>query len=262
MWLKPRVWILGLFAWLIAAAAATMAAQPRRPPMIAAAANLNVALAEIAERFARDEGARVELVFGASGTLARQIQDGAPFEMFLAADEDFPNRLAAAGLTRDSGVVYGVGRLVVFAPKGSPLVPDERLDGLRTLLNAGGVRRFAMANPDVAPYGRAAEAVLRKRGLWDRLRPTLVLGNTSAQAAQFATTGSTVGGIIAYSLVLGPAFAERGTYAVLPDADHPPLRQRMVLLRRASAVAERFYEYLQGADARAILRRHGFGVPH
>jgi molybdate transport system substrate-binding protein len=229
--------------------------------MVAAAASLNFALTEIASQFARDRGARVELVFGASGTLTRQIQDGAPFELFLAADEEFPNRLAAAGLTRGAGVVYAIGRLVVFAPTGSPLTVDGELEGLRRLLNAGGVSRFAIANPDAAPYGRAAEAVLRRRGLWEALRPRLVLGDTVAQAAQFATTGNAVGGLLAYSLVLGPGFADRGAYALIPDADHPPLRQRMVLLERASPVAVQFYTYLQGEAARAILRRHGFAEP-
>src|SRR5215510_11754430 len=99
----------------------------QRPPTIAAAANLNFVLAEIARKFEQDQGAKVELVFGASGTLTRQIQDGAPFEMFLAADEEFPNQLVAAGLARDAGVVYAVGRLALFAPTGSPLTVDERL---------------------------------------------------------------------------------------------------------------------------------------
>jgi len=238
---------------------ASLAAQ--RPPTIAAAANLNVALTEIAEQFARDRGSRVEVVFGASGTLTRQIMDGAPFEVFLAADEDFPNQLTAAGLTRDAGLVYAVGRLAVFAPAGSPLKVDERLEGLARLLKSGGVTRFSIANPAVAPYGRAAEAVLQKRGLLAAIRPRLVLGDTIAQAAQFATTGNAVGGLIAYSIVLGPGFAERGTYAVIPDADYPPLRQRMVLLKRASPVASQFYEYVQGPAARAIFLRHGYAVP-
>ncbi len=233
----------------------------QRSPTIAAAANLNFALTEIARQFERSQGTRVELVFGASGTLTRQIQDGAPFEMFLAADEEFPNQLSAAGLTRDAGVVYAVGRLVIFAPKGSPLTTDERLDGLGSLMKSGGVTRFAIANPDVAPYGRAAEAVLRKRGLWDLLRPRLVLGDSIAQAAQFATTGNAVGGLLAYSLVLSPQFADRGTYAVIAAGDHPPLRQRMVLLKRAGAVAVRFYDYVQGEAARGLLRKHGFAVP-
>ena len=102
----------------------------QKPPAIAAAANLNFVLKEIADAFARDRGTRVDLVFGASGTLTRQIRDGAPFELFLAADEEFPNQLTAAGLTRDAGAVYAIGRLVVFAPKGSPLtaVSSRRAD--------------------------------------------------------------------------------------------------------------------------------------
>jgi molybdate transport system substrate-binding protein len=256
-----------LHGLLLSFAALWVTADPRpalhaqRPPTIAAAANLNVALTEIADQFARDRGTRVEVVFGASGTLTRQIRDGAPFELFLAADEAFPNQLSAAGLTRDAGAVYAVGRLVIFAPAGSPLAVDERLDGLARLAKAGGVSRFAIANPEVAPYGKAAEVVLRRRGLWDTLRPHLVLGDTIAQAAQFATTGNAVGGLIAYSLVLGPGFADRGSYAVIPDADHPPLRQRMVLLKRAGPTSEQFYAYMQSEAARTTLLRYGYGVP-
>ena len=244
--------------WLVASIPPIVSAQ--RPPTIAAAANLNFALREVAEEFARAAGNRVELVFGASGTLTRQIQDGAPFEMFLAADEEFPNQLAKAGLTRGAGEIYAVGRLALFAPLGSPLQVDERLDGLARLLKGGGVTRFAIANPEVAPYGRAAEAVLRKHGLWDGIRPRLVLGDTIAQAAQFATTGNAVGGLVAYSLVLAE-LKDRGTHAVIPAADYPPLRQRMVLLKKAGPIVERFYRYLQEADARAILEKHGFAVP-
>jgi molybdate transport system substrate-binding protein len=232
----------------------------QKPPAVAAAANLNVALTEIAQQFTRDRGLRVELVFGASGTLTRQILDGAPFELFLAADEEFPDQLTAAGLTRNAGVVYAVGRLVIFAPKGSPLAVDERLEGLANLANAGGVTHFAIANPDVAPYGKAAEAVLRKHGLWDALRRQLVIGDTIAQAAQFASTGNAVGGLIAYSLVLAPGFAQ-GTHAVIPDGDYPPLRQRMVLLKSASPVSTQFYTYLQSAAAREIFRKYGYAVP-
>jgi molybdate transport system substrate-binding protein len=233
----------------------------QRPPTIAVSANLNFALTEIADSFARAHGTRVELVFGSSGTLTRQIRDGAPFELFLAADEEFPRQLTAAGLTIDGGAVYAIGRLVVFAPKGSPLTVDEKLAGLAQLAKAGGVSRFAIANPEVAPYGKAAEAVLRKRGLWDTIRPRLVLGDTIAQAAQFASTGNAVGGLIAYSLVLAADFGDRGTYAVIPDADYPALRQRMVLLKRATPAATQFYQYLLSDAARAIFRKHGYAVP-
>ena len=155
------------------------------------------------QQFARDGGQQVELVFGSSGTLTRQIRDSAPFEMFLSADEAFVEELAEAGLTRDRGTLYAVGRIVLFAPTGSPLNPGEGLDGLARLLASGRVTRFAIANPEHAPYGRAAEAALRKRGLWNDLQPRLVLGENVSQAAQFATTGNAVGGIIAYSLALG-----------------------------------------------------------
>jgi molybdate transport system substrate-binding protein len=253
-----RVFVVGVGLWLLGAPPAVWA---QRSPTIAAAANLNFALTEIAKQFEKSRGTTVELVFGSSGTLTRQIQDGAPFEIFLAADEEFPNRLAAAGLTRDAGVVYAVGRLVIFAPKDSPLAVDERLDGLARLVKTGGVTRFAIANPEVAPYGRAAEAALKKHGLWDSIRPKLVLGDTIAQAAQFATTGNAIGGLIAYSLVLSPEFASRGTYALIPEADHPPLRQRMVLLKQAGPVATEFYAFVRSDAARQSLEKYGFAVP-
>ena len=250
-----------LLAGVVFAFAMAAGSTAQRPPAIAAAANLNFALTEIRDQFARERGTPVEIVFGASGTLTRQIQDGAPFEVFLAADEVFPAQLKAAGLTRDAGIVYAVGRLAIFAPTGSPLPVDPRLDGLARLLETGQAGKFAIANPGVAPYGQAAEAVLRKRGLWEAIRPRLVLGDTIAQAAQFATTGNAIGGLVAYSLVLSPGVADRGKYAVIPENDHPPLRQGMVLLKRAGATATQFYTYMQGPVARRILRKHGYGVP-
>lgn len=233
----------------------------QRPPIVAAASDLNFALTEIRDQFAREQRQRVDLVFGSSGTLARQVRDGAPFELFLSADEAFVEELVAAGLTRDQGTLYAIGRIVLFAPAGSPLVPAEGFDGLARLVASGRVARFAIANPEHAPYGQAAEAALRKAGLWDALRPRLVLGDNVSQAAQFATTGNAVGGIIAYSLARAPDVGRLGSFALIPDADHPPLRQRMVLLRRAGPVTERFYRYLQEPPARAILERYGFVLP-
>jgi len=230
-------------------------------PVIAAASDLKFALEDVAARFAAEGHARVELVFGSSGLLSRQIQDGAPFEVFLSADEGFVNQLADGGLTRDRGVLYALGRLVVFAPRGSPLVPDAELNGLRTLLGRSTMTKFAIANPAYAPYGRAAEAVLRKRGLWELVQRSLVLGDNVAQAAQFASTGNAVGGIIAHSLVLAPPLRGQGQYALIPESDHPPLRQRMVLLKRAGPTADDFYRYLQQPAAREIFQRFGFALP-
>ncbi len=254
------MWCVWIVAWHLVAMC-TGSAVAQQGATVAAASDLNFALTEVAEQFARHTGQRVEIVFGSSGTLTRQLRDGAPFGMFLSADEAFVEQLADAGLTRDRGALYAIGRIVLFAPTGSPLNPRDGLDGLARLLAAGGVTRFAIANPEHAPYGRAAEAALRKRGLWNDLQPHIVLGENVSQAAQFATTGNAVGGIIAYSLALAPNLQNRGSYALIPDMDHPPLRQRMVLLKRAGPVVERFYRYLQQPSARAILERYGFTLP-
>ena len=254
----PRWAVCALLLWAIGPGPSGVA---QRAPIVAAASDLNFALTEVADRFAREQNQRLELVFGSSGTLARQLRDGAPFELFLSADEAFVEELVGARLTRDRGTLYAVGRIVLFAPTGSPLNPHDGFDGLARVLDSGRVTRFAIANPEHAPYGRAAEAALRKRGLWRNLQPRLVLGENVSQAAQFATTGNAVGGIIAYSLALAPSLQNRGTYALISDADHLPLRQRMVLLKRAGPVVDRFYRYLQEAPARAILERYGFTLP-
>ena len=257
---RPRgASLAGLLLAMVVAVSSDAAAQ--RPPLVAAAADLGPALTAIAAQFRNDTGQAVELVFGSSGTLARQIRDGAPFDVFLSADEAFVEALAQAGVTRDGGTPYAVGRIVLFAPTGSAFDPAGGFDALRRLLDLGRVPRFAIANPEHAPYGRAAEAALRKHGLWPALQPRLVLGENVAQAAQFATAGGAVGGIIAYSQALAPAFADRGRYQLIPADDHPPLRQRMVVLKRAGAVATRFYDYLQQPAARAVLERFGFILP-
>src|SRR5262249_47402599 len=147
------------------------------------------------------------------------------------------------------------------APKGSLLKVDPQLDGLKVLLAHHSRAHFAIANPAHAPYGRAAEAVLRKHNLWTPVQPNLVLGENIAQAAQFATAGDAAGGILAYSLVLTAPLRDQGTFALIPESDHPPLRQRMVLLKRANAAAARFYQYLQQPVARDVLRKYGFTLP-
>ncbi len=245
----------------LVALASVSPAGVQKPPVVAAAASMNAALTAIAAQFEQARGRHVDLVFGASGALTRQIRDGAPFEVFLAADDTFPQQLTGAGLTRDAGVVYAIGRLALFAPTGSPLTVDAGLAGLASLVRDGRVTRFAIANPEVAPYGQAAEAVLRRHGLWDAMRPRIVLGDSVAQAAQFATTGNAVGGLVAWSVAVAPAMAGRGTSVVIPASDHPPIRHRMVLLKRAGAAAAEFYAYLQTPAARAILKSSGFEVP-
>jgi molybdate transport system substrate-binding protein len=230
-------------------------------PIVAAASDVSFALNDVAAQFTHAHGEQVELVFAASGLLTRQIRDGAPFELFLSADEAFITDLAASGHALDHGVLYAQGRLVLFAPAGSPIVPAQGLDGLARVMAGDRAARFAIANPEHAPYGRAAEAALRAHGLWDVMAPHLVRGENASQAAQFASSGNTIGGLIPHSLALAPSLKDRGTFALIPETDHPPLRQRMALLKRAGPVARRFYDYVQGPVARAILERHGFSLP-
>jgi molybdate transport system substrate-binding protein len=237
-------------------------AQTGDAPNVAAASDLQFALSEIAEGFRRGTRAEIRLTFGSSGNFTRQIAHGAPFQVFLSADEGFIHNLADSGHTIDRGVLYAVGRLVLFAPSGSPLRLDATMSGLRAALAEGRIRRFAIANPEHAPYGRAAEQVLRGQGLWDSVRPLLVLGENVSQAAQFATSGAAQGGIFAYSLALAPNISGRGAYVLLPAEWHAELAQRMVLLKGAGATAQAFYRYVQEPAARAILRRFGFTLPH
>lgn len=256
-----RHWGIRLGAGLLMAFALSATVSAQRPAVVAAASDLQFALESVARQFTADTGERVTLVFGSSGNLTRQITEGAPFDLFLSADESFVEKLASAGLARDAGALYAQGRIVLFAPHGSPLVVNEGLAGLGRLVASGGVKRFAIANPAHAPYGRAAEAALKASHLWQALQPSLVLGENVSQAAQFAVTGDATGGIVAYSLVLAPALRDRGTYALIPESLHSPLRQRMVLLKRATATAERFYQYLRQPAARETLSQFGFAAP-
>jgi molybdate transport system substrate-binding protein len=230
-------------------------------PVIAAAANLQVALEEIAVLFEAGTGQPLELAFGSSGNFARQIRQGAPYQLFLAADETFVLDLSREGFTRDDGVIYARGRIAIFAPHGSPLKADSDLDGLAAALEAGRITHFAIANPEHAPYGERAVEALRHRGLWGAIAPKLVFGENVSQAAQFAASGNAQGGIIAYSLALAPKVAALGAHALIPEAWHTPLSQRMVLLKNAGPAAESFYRYLQAPEARNILKRHGFALP-
>ena len=251
---------LRLLAVVLALYGSAWAVQPD-VPSLAAASDLKFAVEDIAAKFRASTKRDVKLVFGSSGNFYRQIEQGAPFQIFMSADEDFVFRLAKAGRTEGSGALYAVGRLVLFARHGSHLDPDAQFVGLRAALAAGRVQRFAIANPEHAPYGRAAEEALRKAGLWETLRPRLVLGENVSQAAQFATSGSAEGGMFAYSLALSPQVAKQGRFVLVPEHLHSPLRQRMALVKGAGETARAFYAYLQEPAARAAFRRYGFTLP-
>jgi molybdate transport system substrate-binding protein len=170
-------------------------------------------------------------------------------------------RLAAAGKTGDRGRLYAHGRIGIMVPHGSPLLADGQLKDLAAALKDGRLQKFAIANPEHAPYGMRAEEALRHAGLWDAIRPKLVLGENIAQAAQFATSGSAQGGVIALSLALAPSVARLGRFELIPEAWHQPLRQRMVLMNGAPPSARAFYEYLSTPAAQALMVSYGFAMP-
>lgn len=256
-----RAAFLAVALALVATAVDARAADRSGTGVIAAASDLQFALDKIVATFTADTGLSVKLTFGSSGNFARQIRQGAPFDLYLSADEDYVLDLARDGFTRDGGMLYAIGRIVMMTPHGSPLEADGTLTSLATALDEGRITRFAIANPDHAPYGKRAEEALKHKGLGDAIRPHLVVGENVSQAAQFATSGNAEGGIVAYSLALAPQVAARGRFELIPEDWHAPLRQRMVLLKDAGPVAERFYDYLQQPAARKIFEQYGFALP-
>lgn len=260
---QARRWVAAGWLPIILALVSPAQAQPATPPtfgpkpaLVAAAANLQPALAELVPLFERAQKGRVSLSIGSSANLVRQIQQGLPAELFLSADEDFALRLADAGLTLDRGLVYATGRIVLLVPASSPLQLDPQLQGLKAGLPQ--VEKFAIANPELAPYGKAAVQALQKLELWPALQSKIVLGENIAQTTQYVSTGAAQAGITALSMALAPELAARVRYVLIPDELHAPLRQRMVLLKNAGPAARAFYDFLQSPAAKAVLVRYGY----
>jgi molybdate transport system substrate-binding protein len=251
----------------MAALAAALTALPscgrgaREVPVIAAAADLNAALPEIVTAYSAATGDSVSIVFGSSGNLTQQLLNGAPFEVFLSADEAYVDRLRAVGRTDGDGALYAIGHIGIFVPVGSPLMADSTLGDLGAALTDGRLQKFAIANPEHAPYGRAAREALTRVGLWDGMQPFLVLGENVAQATQFAVSGAAQGGIIPLSLARSDPVRRAGAFSLIQPDWYTPLRQRAVVLDGAGETARAFYDFLFSEPARGILERYGFGCP-
>lgn len=259
--LRPRRRVLraGAVIGLAAAVPERPLAQPR--PLVAAASDLKFALEELAELFASQGGAAPRLVFGSSGKFHAQILQGAPFHLFLSADERYVALLADAGRTLDRGRPYARGRIAMMVPDGSPIRADPELADLAVAMRDGRLRRFAIANPEHAPYGARAREALQRAGLWPALRKRIVFGENVSQAAQFIASGSVQAGIIALSFALAPPIARQGRHVTIPESHHTPLVQRMVLLAGAVPGARAFHDFVAGEQARPIMARYGFVAP-
>jgi molybdate transport system substrate-binding protein len=228
---------------------------------VAAAADLSTALPEIVATYTKKTGQTVRLSFGSSGNLVNQIRNGAPFDIFFSADEEYPKQLIADGLAfKDTLYRYAVGQLVLFAPSDSPL--DLSKLGMNALLDPS-VKKISIANPAHAPYGRAAEAALKHFAIYDQVAAKLVFGENVSQAAQFVESGNAQAGLIALSHALAPAMKDKGRYWIVPPDSYPALNQAAVVLSRSKQkdAARRFLVFLRSPDATSLLTSYGFSLP-
>jgi len=226
---------------------------------VAAAADLQTVLPTIAQRFQAASGRAVGLTFGSSGNFFSQIQNGAPFDVFFSADVEYPRRLEAAGLAEPGSLItYATGRIVVWWRRDSGL----RITALDALTDAR-IRRIAIANPEHAPYGRAAVAALRHERVYDRVRGKIVHGENVSQAAQFVDSGNADVGIIALSLALDASLKQRGSYFDVPAADYAPIQQAAVVLRAATnkQAAREFLALFRTPDVIRLMQSFGFAPP-
>ncbi len=226
---------------------------------VAAAADLQYAMQDIASRFQKDSGKTVKLTYGSSGNFFQQIQNGAPFDMFFSANLDYPKKLEAAGLTEpDSYYSYARGEIVIWVPNDSTV---DLNSGLSALLDPK-VKKIAIANPQHAPYGQAAVSALQKEGLYEKLKDKFVLGENISQAASFVVSGSADAGVVALALALSPTMKEKGRYSKISSADYTPIEQACVILKSSKnkETARQFLNYIKSPAVARILATYGFDV--
>jgi molybdate transport system substrate-binding protein len=227
---------------------------------IAAAADLKFAIEELSEQFQKQTGTKVNATYGSSGNFFSQMQNGAPFDLFFSADIEYPRRLEAAGLAEPGTLCeYAIGRIVIWTP------PEAKIDvtkqGWKALLDAS-VKKIVIANPEHAPYGRAAVAALQKAAIYESVKNKLVYGENVSQAAQFVQSGNAQAGIVALSLAISPAMRDGKRWEIPVDM-HPALEQGAIVLKEAEnkSAARAFLEFVKAPAGRAILAKYGFEFP-
>jgi len=254
MWFRLTALILSAFLVLQEARA------QGREIRVAAAADLKFAMEELSQQFEKHTGTRVNVTYGSSGNFFSQIQNGAPFGLFFSADIEYPRKLEAVGLAEPGTLYeYAVGRIVIWMP------PDAKVDvtvqGWKALLDAS-LEKIAIANPEHAPYGRAAVAALQKAGIYEQVKLKLIYGENISQAAQFVQSGNAQAGIVALSLAVSPAMRD-GKRWEIPAGMHPTLEQGAIILKDAKHkdAARAFLEFVKSAAGRSTLAKYGFQVP-
>lgn len=221
---------------------------------IATAANMQFAMRELADSFTADTGIPCNLTLGSSGKLTAQIREGAPFDLFVSADMKYPETLFRAGLGARSPKVYAYGSLVVWTM-------NDTIETSLESLALDGVQHVAIANPETAPYGKAAREALEHYGLYEAVLPKLVYGESIAQTNQFVLSGAAEAGITALAAVRSPQMQGVGHWKAIDPGSHAPIAQGALLLKappEKEAAAQAFYEYLSSAKAAEVLIKYGY----
>ncbi|QWE21578.1 molybdate ABC transporter substrate-binding protein [Polynucleobacter sp. AP-Kolm-20A-A1] len=226
---------------------------------VAVAANMKDAFGEIATAFKVTGKSEMRVVYGSSGNFTAQIMNGAPFNIFIAADEHFPLELYKKGKAVNEGVVYAIGKLALIAKTSSGItLMDNRAEIAKAIARAN---KIAIAKPDLAPYGKAAVEYLKAEGLWDLAKDKLVYGDNVGAATTYVVTGAADLGFTALSLARSPEVAKEARYVELYSKLYEPIKQRMVLIKGAPQEAQDLYQFMQGAKAKAILQKYGYTTP-
>ena len=227
---------------------------------VAAASDLQFAMRDLTASFQKQTGKTVRVSYGSSGNFFQQLQNGAPFDMFFSANVDHARKLEASGLTEPGSLYqYAKGKIVLWVPKHSKL---DLKSGLAALLDPS-VKKVAIANPQHAPYGQAAEAALKKEGLYQKVIPKFVLGENISQTASFVVSGAADAGIVALSLAVSPNMKDKGRYVEIPASEYPAIDQACVIMKAAKSkdAARSFLEFIKSAEAQGLFERYGFAVP-
>lgn len=232
-----------------------------KPVTVAVASNLKPAFEEIIKGFKQThpQALNMRIVYGSSGNLASQMKHGAPYDLFISADESYPLRLVEAGLTRDRGVIYAIGHLALITNTAAGLTLSSDPERIKTLMKSA--QKIAIANPDLAPYGRASVQYLKAMKLWDDLQDRLIFAENISIATVYVSTGAVKVGITALSLAKSSDLSTTIRYIALPDDLYAPIQQRMVLKRNPPPSAVALYDYLQSAAAKQILVNNGYSIP-
>jgi molybdate transport system substrate-binding protein len=226
---------------------------------IAAAADLQFAFRDLSSKFETQTGIPVRVTYGSSGNFATQIENGAPFDLFFSADLTYPQKLLREGLAEGPPYRYANGKLVLWVPANSKL---DLSKGLQALLDPS-IQKIAIANPQHAPYGRAAVQAMKSTGVHEKLATKFILGENISQTAQFLESGTAEAGFVALSLALSPAMRARGRYVEVPQNAYSAIEQAAVIVKQSSRKAEcaRFLEFMKSPEARAVMQAYGFVVP-